>query len=52
MAEEYNSIERTLRTLKFQPVDRVPVDLHNFMLTPKYLGVTDQRYQDYTRGGS
>lgn len=41
MIEEYNSIERTLRTLQFQPVDRVPVDLHNFMLTPKFLNVTD-----------
>jgi uroporphyrinogen decarboxylase len=49
MAEEYNSIERTLRTLNFQPVDRVPVDLHNFMLTPKYLGVTD--FADFYRDG-
>ena len=49
MTEEYNSIERTLRTLNFQPVDRVPVDLHNFMLTPKYLGVTD--FADFYRDG-
>jgi len=49
MAEEYNSIERTLRTLNFQPVDRVPVDLHNFMLTPIYLGVTD--FTDFFRDG-
>jgi uroporphyrinogen decarboxylase len=49
MAEEYNSIERTLRTLNFQPVDRVPVDLHNFMLTPKYLGVAD--FADFYRDG-
>ncbi|RLD03805.1 MAG: hypothetical protein DRI65_12105 [Chloroflexota bacterium] len=49
MTEEYNSIERTLRTLNFQPVDRVPVDLHNFMLTPKYLGVTN--FADFYRDG-
>jgi uroporphyrinogen decarboxylase len=49
MAEEFNSIERTLRTLNFQPVDRVPVDLHNFMLTPKILGVTD--FADFYRDG-
>ncbi len=36
-----NSIERTLCTLSFQPVDRVPVDLHNFMVTPRFLGVKD-----------
>ncbi len=41
MTEEYNSVERTLRTLAFKPVDRVPVDLHNFMLTPRFLGVSD-----------
>ncbi len=46
---EYNSVERTLRTLKFQPVDRVPVDLHNFMLTPKFLGATD--FADFYRDG-
>ncbi len=39
--EEYNSIERTLRTLAFKPIDRVPVDLHNFMLTPRFVGVSD-----------
>ena len=49
MTEEYNSIEMTLRTLNFQPVDRVPVDLHNFMLTPKYLGVTN--FADFYRDG-
>ena len=44
-----NSIERTLRTLTFQPVDRVPVDLHNFMVTPRFLGVTD--YAEFFRDG-
>lgn len=44
-----NSIERTLRTLSFQPVDRVPVDLHNFMVTPRFLGVTD--YAEFFRDG-
>ncbi|TFG49529.1 MAG: hypothetical protein E4H33_02080, partial [Anaerolineales bacterium] len=48
MTEEYNSIERTLRTIAFKPIDRVPVDLHNFMLTPRFMGVTDNRtfYRD------
>jgi uroporphyrinogen decarboxylase len=41
MAEEYNSIERTIRTLAFQPVDRVPVDLHNFMVTPRFMDTDD-----------
>lgn len=44
-----NSIERTLRTLSFQPVDRVPVDLHNFMMTPRFLGVTD--FGEFFRDG-
>ena len=44
-----NSIERTLRTLSFQPIDRVPVDLHNFMVTPRFLGVTD--YTEFFRNG-
>ncbi|NQS91081.1 MAG: hypothetical protein HQ574_01615, partial [Chloroflexi bacterium] len=48
MIEEYNSIERTLRTIAFKPIDRVPVDLHNFMLTPRFMGVSDFRsfYRD------
>jgi uroporphyrinogen decarboxylase len=41
MREEYSSVERTLRTLAFQPVDRVPVDLHNFMVTPRFMDVKD-----------
>ena len=49
MTEEMNSIERTLRTLSFQPVDRVPVDLHNFMVTPRFMGVTD--FSDFFRDG-
>ncbi len=44
-----NSIERTLRTLSFQPVDRVPVDLHNFMVTPRFLGITD--YAEFFQDG-
>ncbi|MFN2212423.1 MAG: uroporphyrinogen decarboxylase family protein [Anaerolineales bacterium] len=44
-----NSIERTLRTISFQPVDRVPVDLHNFMVTPRFLGVSD--YAEFFRNG-
>lgn len=41
MKEAMNSVERTLRTLAFKPVDRVPVDLHNFMMTPRFMEVTD-----------
>lgn len=44
-----NSIERTLRTISFQPVDRVPVDLHNFMVTPRFLGISD--YAEFFRNG-
>ena len=44
-----NSIERTLRTLLFQPVDRVPVDLHNFMVIPRFLGIDD--YAEFYRNG-
>jgi uroporphyrinogen-III decarboxylase len=49
MTSEFSSLERTLRTLEFKPVDRVPVDLHNFMLTPKYLGV--HNFADFYRDG-
>jgi MtaA/CmuA family methyltransferase len=44
-----NSIERTLRTLEFKPVDRVPVDLHNFLVTARLMG-TDS-YGDFFRDG-
>ncbi len=44
-----NSIERTLATLSFKPVDRVPVDLHNFMMTPRYIGAEDSA--DFYRNG-
>jgi uroporphyrinogen decarboxylase len=44
-----NSIERTFRTLAYQPVDRVPVDLHNFMVTARFLDVTD--YAEFFRDG-
>jgi uroporphyrinogen decarboxylase len=44
-----NSIERTLATLSFKPVDRVPVDLHNFMMTPRYIGSEDDA--DFYRNG-
>jgi len=39
MIEEMNSVERTLRTLAFEPIDRVPVDLHNFMMIARMMGV-------------
>lgn len=44
-----NSIERTLRTLEFKTVDRVPVDLHNFLVTARLMG-TDS-YGDFFRDG-
>jgi uroporphyrinogen decarboxylase len=31
--EEMNSLERCLATIRHEPHDRVPVDLHNFMMT-------------------
>src|SRR4051812_13650834 len=31
--EDMNSLERCLATIRLQPHDRVPVDLHNFMMT-------------------
>lgn len=49
MVEELNSVERTLRTIAFEPIDRVPVDLHNFMVTPGLMGVTD--YEEFYRDG-
>ena len=49
MIEEMNSVERTYRTLAYQRVDRVPVDLHNFMMTPKFLGVDD--FEDFFQDG-
>jgi uroporphyrinogen decarboxylase len=44
-----NSIERTLRTLEHKPPDRVPVDLHNFMVTARMMGV--ESYADFFRDG-
>jgi uroporphyrinogen decarboxylase len=49
MGETLNSIERTLRTIKFLPVDRVPVDLHNFLVTARLMGV--ETFSDYFRDG-
>jgi uroporphyrinogen decarboxylase len=33
MHEEMTSLERCLATIRYEPHDRVPVDLHNFMMT-------------------
>jgi hypothetical protein len=33
MYEEMTSLERCIATIRLQPHDRVPVDLHNFMMT-------------------
>jgi uroporphyrinogen decarboxylase len=46
---DMNSIERTLRTLAGEPTDRVPVDLHNFMVTARMMGVAS--FADYFRDG-
>jgi uroporphyrinogen decarboxylase len=50
MTDELNSIERTYRTLAHQPIDRVPVDLHNFMMTPGFLGVDD--FKEFFQDGA
>jgi uroporphyrinogen decarboxylase len=44
-----NSIERTLQTIAQKPPDRVPVDLHNFMVTARMMGV--RSYADFFRNG-
>ncbi|OQY36014.1 MAG: hypothetical protein B6I38_00705 [Anaerolineaceae bacterium 4572_5.1] len=49
MAQQLNSIERTLRTLEFQPIDRVPVDLHNFLMTARMMDADS--YGDFFRDG-
>lgn len=50
MNNKLDSIERTLRTLKFKPIDRVPVDLHNFLVTARIME-TDS-YGDFFRDGA
>ena len=44
-----NSVERTFRTLEHQLPDRVPVDLHNFLVTARLMGATS--YDDFFRDG-
>ena len=44
-----NSVERTFKTLNFEPVDRVPVDLHNFLITARMMGADS--YADFFRDG-
>ena len=47
MFEEMTSLERCLATLRLQPHDRVPVDLHNFMMTIADLALLSAKlYQD------
>jgi len=45
-----NSIERTLLTLEHKQPDRVPVDLHNFLVTARMMGVDS--YPDFFRDGA
>jgi uroporphyrinogen decarboxylase len=44
-----NSIERTYLALQHKTPDRVPVDLHNFMVTARLMGVTS--FGDFFRDG-
>jgi uroporphyrinogen-III decarboxylase len=44
-----NSIERTLRTLEHRLPDRVPVDLHNFLVTARMMGAAS--FADFFRDG-
>jgi uroporphyrinogen decarboxylase len=47
MSESMTSLERCLATIRFQPHDRVPVDLHNFMMTVAGLDLPPARlFQD------
>jgi uroporphyrinogen decarboxylase len=49
MTQGMNSIERTLRTLDHKPPDSVPVDLHNFLITARMMGV--ESYAEFFRDG-
>ena len=49
MNEKMNSVERTIATLEHRKPDRVPVDLHNFMVTARLMKVSS--YADYFRDG-
>ncbi len=44
-----NAIERTTLTLQHRIADRVPVDLHNFMVTARMMNVT--AFDDFFRDG-
>jgi MtaA/CmuA family methyltransferase len=47
MHEEMTSLERSLATIRLEPHDRVPVDLHNFMMTVEdFLLPPEKVYQD------
>jgi uroporphyrinogen decarboxylase len=49
LRQAVNSIERTLQTLQHKLPDRVPVDLHNFLVTARMMGI--QSYADFFRHG-
>jgi uroporphyrinogen decarboxylase len=49
MAEEMNSIERTMLAIQHKVTDRVPVDLHNFLVTARLMGATN--FADFFRNG-
>lgn len=47
MYEEMTSLERCMATIRMEPHDRVPVDLHNFMMTVAGAKLPSQKlYQD------
>ena len=48
MTEQMNSIERTYAVLRGGIPDRVPVDLHNFMVTAYASGMS---FPEYFRNG-
>jgi uroporphyrinogen decarboxylase len=49
MSDQMNSVERTLLTLQHRLPDRVPVDLHNFLVTARSMGVSS--FADFFRDG-
>jgi len=47
MHEDMTSLERCLATIRLEPHDRVPVDLHNFMMTVADVSLPPEKiYQD------
>lgn len=49
MTEPLTSLDRTEKTLRGELPDRVPTDLHNFLVTARLMGVTS--YPEFFRNG-